>query len=1184
MAVLYCTDCGHVVSDKAIACPNCGCPVEEIIKEMSQNEESKQGETSEKKSIFEESCEYFKKMAQKKNEEYVAEMEEEVRVGRAKKLTLFGKVHYTQETDFLRRKEDSEKCDWYSLVCDSLIEESVSVANDYKTLIFKEYNSKTIKNYNYFTDYIEKLIEDFFNDMLLKIKKCISDNKHISRSELNEFIDDIKQEYYSKATQGEVRIVNLYGEIEKIAQQLVDRMEYDKAIGDVKKQMRGRVIGGGTNIQGALMGMASAGVANAIYGGLYEMKNIVANAKSADKRRNEFMTRLLSEEFKEILADSVKHDIALIGNVAIELLKRKEESINEFYHFNLPDYKLVKQHFFEECEQYGKDDDYTINDLKNDIRCYLSLYPTEEYIYQYILEHFGDELHELDDWAVLGNVNLNQIRQDIFEKYEKTISNSIYGEEYLRLLTEKADKLGYTVSVDEYVNERNAYIIDKACSHSIDTVEGLEKNISKLRDLKLDEAEKRIAEYEKKIAEIKDRDNYAKFLVNIDNDSIESLLSAYKNITKINTAEAKSKAEELIELIFKLVLSQRLYNDQIYFKKGIDETIIKNMLEERKNIESNFHGLQDEWDVKQYDNAIHQLSCLECKIYNVNDNIKILKEIKMDIQTVIGERAAKIRELQRNMQMIEEQLLNAKKVYAESNKESGNMITGFFVNKARSEKLAELQSEIDTLNKEYNEKRNEYENISDEENIVQSIKNRILYNINLQPVFKFMDSEAIVNSGVPKIIYYDGEKYCGFEVKITGQSQEATKCIYSFQKISSLSEKHAQIVSCDGMEFHTIFYDDIAELGEKIWRLYGDTKSKENLFLLFEGLGKEEYDKEMEQTKIKKQKQEEERIKLEEERIKREKEKIRKEQEKIIDLLVSNQCCIGLRRNGTIKMFEESLELYPHPYITSKKDTVELWEGIKSIYLSESHIIALKHDGTLKVATDLDVPYLRDWKKINQISLHGSSVLGVTYDGKEKTKPGYLRDSISTSNKIRKIYSGCNHDFAIDSCGNVYKTESYSLNYPVEKWRNIVDVVEISSAAIGLTEDGKLVAEIDRNKRFQSFVDELQALRGVKKIIGNENLMMALLETGKVYCTSYQTWRAAIKNWDDIVDIAIDEVHCVGLKSNGTVVVASDPEFTGREHEKWRNIEKIATARIHTVGLTKDGEILFSDNGYHPKK
>ena len=34
MALITCTECGKEFSEKASVCPNCGCPTEEILKEL----------------------------------------------------------------------------------------------------------------------------------------------------------------------------------------------------------------------------------------------------------------------------------------------------------------------------------------------------------------------------------------------------------------------------------------------------------------------------------------------------------------------------------------------------------------------------------------------------------------------------------------------------------------------------------------------------------------------------------------------------------------------------------------------------------------------------------------------------------------------------------------------------------------------------------------------------------------------------------------------------------------------------------------------------------------------------------------------------------------------------------------------------------------------------------------------
>ena len=36
MALIHCTECGHDVSTRAHACPNCGCPVELILQDLAE--------------------------------------------------------------------------------------------------------------------------------------------------------------------------------------------------------------------------------------------------------------------------------------------------------------------------------------------------------------------------------------------------------------------------------------------------------------------------------------------------------------------------------------------------------------------------------------------------------------------------------------------------------------------------------------------------------------------------------------------------------------------------------------------------------------------------------------------------------------------------------------------------------------------------------------------------------------------------------------------------------------------------------------------------------------------------------------------------------------------------------------------------------------------------------------------
>lgn len=44
MALIKCTECGNMVSDKASACPNCGCPTKDVLSELARSQETLEAE------------------------------------------------------------------------------------------------------------------------------------------------------------------------------------------------------------------------------------------------------------------------------------------------------------------------------------------------------------------------------------------------------------------------------------------------------------------------------------------------------------------------------------------------------------------------------------------------------------------------------------------------------------------------------------------------------------------------------------------------------------------------------------------------------------------------------------------------------------------------------------------------------------------------------------------------------------------------------------------------------------------------------------------------------------------------------------------------------------------------------------------------------------------------------------
>ncbi len=64
-----------------------------------------------------------------------------------------------------------------------------------------------------------------------------------------------------------------------------------------------------------------------------------------------------------------------------------------------------------------------------------------------------------------------------------------------------------------------------------------------------------------------------------------------------------------------------------------------------------------------------------------------------------------------------------------------------------------------------------------------------------------------------------------------------------------------------------------------------------------------------------------------------------------------------------------------------------------------------------------------------------------------------------------------------------------------------------------------------------------------------------------------------IKEWKDIIAVAVGGVHTVGLRSDGTVVTTGDTRNDICDLTKWKDVEAISAGYCHTVALMKDGTV-----------
>ena len=102
--------------------------------------------------------------------------------------------------------------------------------------------------------------------------------------------------------------------------------------------------------------------------------------------------------------------------------------------------------------------------------------------------------------------------------------------------------------------------------------------------------------------------------------------------------------------------------------------------------------------------------------------------------------------------------------------------------------------------------------------------------------------------------------------------------------------------------------------------------------------------------------------------------------------------------------------------------------------------------------------------------------------------------------------------------------------------------------------------------------------------IAGDKWIAAIDKKGKLLSTGFlglkrsegEEIKELCKDWDNLISLAGDTNHIVGLKSDGTVVAEGKGGwgFKTEEIAKWTDIIQIATGPFETVGLKKDGTVV----------
>jgi len=176
---------------------------------------------------------------------------------------------------------------------------------------------------------------------------------------------------------------------------------------------------------------------------------------------------------------------------------------------------------------------------------------------------------------------------------------------------------------------------------------------------------------------------------------------------------------------------------------------------------------------------------------------------------------------------------------------------------------------------------------------------------------------------------------------------------------------------------------------------------------------------------------------------------------------------------------------------------------------------------------------------------------------------------------ITAVSAGDRHIVGLRSDGTVVSAGSNDLGQrDVGSWTDVVAIAAGDVHTIALRADGTLLAA-GQLWAPRCDVDTLHALAGDKRIVSvaaGYLHTLALLEDGTVIASGENgRQQCDVSGWTDIAAIYAGSEYSLGLKTDGTVVMAG---ISSWDVSGWMNIANLAAGDYFAVGVTEEGTLL----------
>ena len=194
-------------------------------------------------------------------------------------------------------------------------------------------------------------------------------------------------------------------EIQAQYQQILNEQESMREYREVRKDNRGRIIGGGFGLRGAAKGIITAGAINATTGALHSLGNAIGNIGSA-MSASSAKDRLFHSGISRHLTLAIQEDILGVHYAALDLIAARtgEKSIR----FTQKDQAQAEK-IFDDLEQRRISPDQEADAVLQ----MLTTFPFDRDYYKLAVRLFPDRLEEFRGFADFFEHNIDQLYSEV---------------------------------------------------------------------------------------------------------------------------------------------------------------------------------------------------------------------------------------------------------------------------------------------------------------------------------------------------------------------------------------------------------------------------------------------------------------------------------------------------------------------------------------------------------------------------------------------------------------------------------------------------------------------------------------------------------------------------------------------------------------------------------------------------